>query len=106
MPFWSSVSLKRARAVGVVVPRHVDLDHLADAAPLNDLAGLGDVRHAPLLRADLHDALVIVLRRDDGRPFAQVVRQRLLDIDVLPGRTRIDGHRHVPVIRRRDDARH
>ena len=39
------------------------------------------------------------------RPFAQHERQRLLDVDVLAGAQRRDGHERVPVIGRGDDHR-
>ena len=55
--------LVAADAVGVAVPAHADLDDLAEPAGLDQLAGLLDVRHAPLLRADLHDLLRLRPRR-------------------------------------------
>ena len=42
----------------VAVPGQVDLDDLAEPAGLDQLAGLLNVRHAALLRADLDDLLV------------------------------------------------
>ena len=47
--------------------------------------------------------LLLVLGLDDRAPFAQVMRQRLLDVHVLARLARVDGDRHVPVIRRADE---
>ncbi len=97
-----AVACAAAHAVGVAVPGQVHLVDLAELPRPDDLAGLDEVRHAPLLRADLHDALVLVLGLDDRRALGQIVRQRLLDVDVLAGRAGVDGHRHVPVVGRAD----
>ena len=63
------VPLSCRHAVGVAVPGQVDLEDLADPPGLEQLVGLLDVRHAPLLRADLHDPLVVVLGLDDRLPL-------------------------------------
>ena len=73
--------------------------------PLEDFARLLNVRHAALLHADLHDAAVVVLSFDNGITFAQLVRERLFDVDVLVRFTSGDRQRDVPVIRCADDYR-
>ena len=61
---WIDVLRAAANAVGVAVPGHVHLVDVADPAGLrSDLVRLGDVRHAPLLRADLHDLAMLGQRR-------------------------------------------
>src|SRR5262249_35549699 len=52
---------------------------------------------------NLHDALVLVLSFDDGRPLGRVVRERLLNVNILAGVARVDGDRHMPVVRRADE---
>ena len=42
-------------------------------------------------------------RRDDLEALVDLVRQRLLHIDVFAGFHRVDDHAGVPVVRRRDD---
>src|SRR5205085_2066462 len=79
--------LEALGAGGIAVPGAVDLVDRADRAALEQLVRLDDVRHAPLLRADLHDPLVLILGIDDGLALAQVVGQRLLDVDILAGFT-------------------
>ncbi len=86
----------------VAIPSEMDFMDVAQRAVFDDLPGLLQVRHAPLLHADLHDALVIVLRIDHGLSFGEVVRERLLNVNVFPGRAGIDGHRHVPMVGRAD----
>ena len=76
----------------------MDLEDLADPPALDQLARLLDMRHAPLLHADLDDLLVPILGLDDRRALGRVVRQRLLDVDVLAGVAGVDRHRHVPVV--------
>ena len=86
------------------VPR-VDPVDLAERARLDDLDGLLEVQPRSLLRADLHDAVVLARRVDHRAAFLDVVRDRLLDVDVL---ARLAGHDHrdrVPVIDGRDDHR-
>ena len=78
---------------------------IAQLTRLDDLVRPLKVWHATLLRADLHNALVLILRGDDRGAFAQFVRQRLLDIHVLSRRTRIHGERHVQMVGRSDDHR-
>ncbi len=84
----------------IAVPGQVHLVDLAELAATNDLAPLLKLRHAALLHPHLHDALVLVLRFDDGSPFGQIVREGLLDVNVLAGGTGIDRDRHVPMIGR------
>ena len=61
------------------------------------------VRAASLLRADLHDASVLL--RDLGQPaaFPHEHAQRLFDIHVLAGGARHHRHQAVPMIGRGDD---
>src|SRR5207248_1034637 len=93
------VVLRPLDAVAVAVPGQVDLHDAAEPAGLEQVAGLGDVRHAPLLGADLHHALVLVLGVDDGPALAEFVRQRLFNIDVLVGGAGVHGDGDVPVVR-------
>ena len=86
----------------IAVPGQMHLVNLAELAATDDLSRLLKLRHAALLHADLHDAAVLVLRVDDGRPFGQVVRERLFDIHVLAGGAGVDRHRHVPMVGRGD----
>src|SRR5262249_46351657 len=65
-----------------------------------DLAGPAGA--AALLRAVLHDALVLPGRLDAAAAFDHVVAQRLLDVDVLAGLAGPDGHQRMPVVRRGD----
>ena len=51
------------------------------------------------LIAHLHDAIVLARRLDHQPTLAQIVRGRLLDVDVLAGATGPDGRRGVPVVR-------
>jgi hypothetical protein len=61
------------------------------------------VRHAALLRADLHDLAVLGQRVEDAPAFLRLVSQRLFNVNVLAGRHGVDRHRHVPVIGRGDE---
>ena len=63
--FGSMFSFGRADRGRVAVPGEMDLVNLAELARLDDLVRLLHVRHDSLLRADLHDALVLVLGLDD-----------------------------------------
>ena len=55
------------------------------------------------LRAHLDDALRAPHRFDDSKALVDLVRQRLLDVDVLARFHRVDDHAGVPVVRRGDD---
>src|SRR5262249_56801297 len=65
------------------VPAQVDLEDLADPTRLDQLAGLLDVRHAPLLHADLDDSAVTILSIGDRRAPRGGVGQWLLGLDLL-----------------------
>src|SRR5204862_2738000 len=88
--------------VAVPVPGEMDLVNLAELAGLHDLVPFLNVRHRPLLHADLDDPLVVILGLDDGGSFGEVVREGLFDVDVLPCGTGGDGQRGVPVVRGAD----
>ncbi len=83
----------------VAVPRHVNFVHFADHARTHHLEALLQVRHAPLLHANLNDALEAVLRFDHRRAFGKLVCERLLDIDVLARLAGGNGHPGMLVIR-------
>src|SRR5207249_3506511 len=51
-----------------------------------------------VLRADLDHAVVLLRRLDDRPAFADVVGQRLLDVDVLAGPAGEHGDGRVPVV--------
>jgi hypothetical protein len=53
----------------------------------------------------LYDTVVLLRRRDDLPPFPDVVRERLLDINVFARLTRPDGSQRVPVVGRGHDHR-
>src|SRR5262249_1911974 len=114
--------LRGRAAPQVVVDRLGDrllAAHLADAGPvlvaeaaghadLADLAGADEVDggahagHAAALRAGLADAVELAGRLDDAPALADVVADRLLDVDVLAVLQRPDGRQGVPVVRRGD----
>src|ERR1035437_2010482 len=50
------------------------------------------------LAALLHHPVVLAGRRHDLFDFEDIMRARLLDVDVLAGAARVDGHQRVPVI--------
>src|SRR5262249_24857312 len=89
-------------ALGVAIPTEADLANLAERACADELASFDELGHAALLSAYLHDALLLVLSLDDGDPLAEIVRQRLFDIDVLARLAGGDRERNVPVIGRAD----
>src|SRR5262249_53261190 len=115
--------LQRGRAAPQVVVhrrrRLLRAVHLADAAPRlvaqaagqRDLAELALVEevhgraragHAAAVGAGLTDAVVPAGRLDDPPALADVVADRLLDVNVLAGLDGPDGHERVPVVRRGD----
>ena len=72
--------------------------HLAELAGLDELVGALVNRAASPLRADLDDAVVLAGRLDHLAAFDQVVRDRLLDVNVLAGLAGPDGTEGVPVV--------
>ena len=61
------------------------------------------MRAASLLRADLHDSLVLPGRVHHRSPFDDVVRQRLFGVHVLAGGAGGNEDVGMPVVRRADD---
>src|SRR5438445_529307 len=57
---------------------------------------------APALRSGLADALVTFSSLDDAPAFADVVADRLLNVDMLAGLETPDGRQGVPVVGGRD----
>ena len=84
--------------IEVVVVPDLHLGDLAQAARLDHLGGLLIVGPAPLLGADLHDAVVLAGGLDRGRPSPIEVRQRFLDVDVLARLAGVDRAQAVPVV--------
>jgi len=56
-----------------------------------------------VLAAYLQDAAGLPRGLDHARSLVELLDHRLLDVHVLARLHRVDRHRHVPVIRRRDD---
>ncbi len=90
----------------VAVPPGARQRDLAELSGLEVLVlGLQVVLAGALLHAHLADAVVDARRLDDRRPFLDLQRQRLLDVDVLAGIQRVDGDAGVPVVGRGDQDR-
>src|SRR5262249_19430986 len=70
-----------------------------------DAGDLAVVLGGTVLGADLHDPLVLPRRLHNGAALADVVRQRLLYVDVLARLAGQDRGNGVPVVRRGDDHR-
>ena len=97
------------RAVGLspdAVPRfeaqafgHVDV---ADAPFVEKLHRGSNVRVAPVLHAGFHDTVVFARRLDRLASFPNVVRGRLLHVNVLARLARPYRRQRMPVVRRRD----
>ena len=83
----------------------VDLANLADPTAADQFASLAAHGHRAGLRAVLEHAAVAFDRLAASQILRQADTQRLLDVDVLAGTCRRDGHGHVPVIRRGDADR-
>ena len=77
----------------------------ADSPGIDQGFGFQEVRHAPLLGANLDDLLVAILGLDHSGTFHKAMRERLLDVHILPRVTGIDRHRDVPVVGRTDQDR-
>ena len=90
-------------AHAVMIAAHI-LD-LADGAGVQKALDLVLQRIAALLRATLHDAIVLPRRFDQLAAFPDVVGHRLLHIHILPSLQRPNGCKHVPVVARGDDNR-
>ena len=98
---WNRVQPRAAGAVAVVGGAH--LHDLPDLARLHQLPRLDHVRAAHALAPDLHDAVAVLHGVENAEAVLDRVAHRLLEIDVLLRRQRLDGHRLVPVIRRDDE---
>src|SRR5262249_3498846 len=72
--------------------------HLAELAGAEVRGGAGEMRGAAPLCADLHDALVMPCRLDHAPALDDVVRDRLLDVNVLARLTGPDCGQGVPVV--------
>jgi hypothetical protein len=59
----------------------------ADPSLANEVPRLLELRHTPLLHADLEDPPIFVLSFENCPTLGQVMRKRLLDINVLAGGT-------------------
>ena len=77
--------------------------HLADAARADQFAGRAELVVGALLRAGLHDALVLACGGDHRAAFGDGVRQRLFAVDVLARLARAHGLQGVPMVGRADD---
>ncbi len=60
--------------------------------------GLKVMDAGALLHPNLAHPFIDARGLDDGRPFFDCARQRLLDIDVFAGVKRVDGNARMPVI--------
>src|SRR5207237_9936753 len=83
----------------LVAERPGQLD-LAELAGLQESNRLAQGAAAAALRAGLADLVVLLGRLDDAPPFADVVTDRLFDIDVLAGLHAPDGDQGEPVVGR------
>ena len=89
----------------VAVPPGARQRDLAQLAGVEVFAlGLQVMLSGALLHADLADAIVDARRFHDRRALFDLQRERLLDVDVLAGVERVDGHARVPVIGRGDEG--
>ena len=79
----------------------VDFDQrdLAEPACPDDVVpGVDQVRRAPALHPDLHDASVLAGGRKHGVPFDDVDADRFLHVHVGAGPDRFDHRQRVPVV--------
>src|SRR5262249_32063295 len=75
---------------------------LAELALAEEVDGRARAGHAAALGTGLADAVVLAGRLDDAPALADVMADRLLDVDVLAGLDGPDGHQRVPVVGRGD----
>jgi hypothetical protein len=94
---------RAGRRVAVHPP--VDERHLPQFPRVDDVDRLRVRVDAGPLAADLHDAVLLARRLDDGLALLPPVCHRLLDEHVLAGVHRIERHLLVPVIGDGDDDR-
>ena len=74
----------------------------AELAGLDDLRGFLEMLPRALLRPDLYDAVGASIGLQRGHRPIDRVGERLLDVDVLAGRDRIDDDLAVPMVGRGD----
>ena len=65
-------------------------EDLAELSRADDLDGLLEMGRRPLLGAHGHDLVGLAGRLDHGLAFGDVVRDRLLDVDVFAGQHGVD----------------
>ena len=80
-------------------------EDLAELSRADDLDGLLEVGRRALLGADGHDLVGLAGGAEHRLAFGDVVRDRLLDVDVLAGQHGLDRGQGVPVVGRGDDHR-
>ena len=93
-----------SRILVLVVP-DFHFRNLAQFARTDDLHRLLVVLAAVLLRADLHDAMVLLGGLNHGAAFTDGVRQRLLNVHILAGLAGVDRGQGMPVLVGRHDHR-
>src|SRR5262249_31078833 len=87
-----------ADAVALLVAQAARQGHFAKLAGVQVLHRLAQPAAAAALGAGLADLLVLAGRLDDAPALADVVADRLLDVDVLAVLDRPDGGQRVPVV--------
>ena len=88
-----------------VQPPGRDQVHLTERTRIHHFLGFEKQLRTAALLAALHDPFGAADRGDHVEAFVDRVRHRLLDVHILAGFHRVDGHPGVPVIGRRDDHR-
>src|SRR5258708_11485412 len=96
--------LERLRCVGKIVlpPIGADLRDAAEAAALNEIHGVAEVAPTALLHAALQDLFAGADRARERRALLDGVGDRLFEINVLAGGDGVNGHAHMPMVRRSD----
>src|SRR5262249_40153616 len=79
------------------------LRHSSEASSLNEFHGVAKMAPTPLLHAALQDFLAGTDRANESRTFFDTVSDRLLKVNILTHSHHIDGHAHIPMIRRHND---
>ncbi len=101
---WSGVLPASNRTAPLDVPAFGD-HHVTDDPVAQQLHGVDHHRGAAALSAVLHQCLIASGCLDQQPPLADVVRDRLLDVDVLAGIAGQDRGDRVPMIGRGDHDR-
>ncbi len=92
--------------IGVAVPPRPRQRDLAQLAGIHVFAlRLQVVLTGALLHAHLANAVVFPRRFHDGRPFFNLQRERLFDVDVFARPQRIDRDTRMPMVRSGDENR-